>query len=37
VKHKVKRIHFVVPLEARRGRAARGGCAANADEAPHAP
>jgi len=32
VRHKVKRIHFVVPLDARRDRAAQGGCAANADE-----
>jgi hypothetical protein len=31
VKHKVKRIHFVVPPTVRRG------CAANADEAAHAP
>jgi hypothetical protein len=36
VKHKVKRIHFVVPLDTRRDRAAEGGCAANADEAAHA-
>jgi hypothetical protein len=36
VKHKVKHIHFVVPLDARRGRAAQGGCAADADEGSHA-
>ena len=36
MKHKVKRIHFVVPLDARRDRAAQDGCAANADEAAHA-
>jgi len=37
MRHKVKRIHFVVPNEARRDRAARGGFAADADEAIHAP
>jgi hypothetical protein len=37
MRHKVKRIPFVVPLDARRDRAAQGGCAANADEATHAP
>jgi hypothetical protein len=36
VRHKVKHIHFVVPLDARRDRAAQGGFAANADEAAHA-
>jgi hypothetical protein len=36
VKHKVKRIHFVVLLDARRGRAAQGGCAADADEGSRA-
>jgi hypothetical protein len=36
VRHKVKHIHFVVPLDARRDRAAQGGCAADADEANRA-
>jgi hypothetical protein len=36
VRHKVKHIHFVVPLDARRDHAAQGGCAADADEAIHA-
>jgi hypothetical protein len=36
VKHKVKHIHFVVPLDARRDRAAQGGCATDADEGSHA-
>jgi hypothetical protein len=30
VKHKVKDVHFVVPLDA------QGGCAADADEGSHA-
>jgi hypothetical protein len=36
VRHKVKHILFVVPLDTRRGRAAQGGCTADADEAGHA-
>jgi hypothetical protein len=36
VRHKVKRIHLVVPRDTRRDRAAQGGGAVNADEAADA-
>jgi hypothetical protein len=36
VKHKVTHIHFVNPLDARRDRAAQGGCTADDDEASRA-